>query len=57
MEKYDDYVDVPSTDGDTADVELNDDEDKIYSVSSGYQSSDDGDDVDKDDDGNDADKD
>ncbi|KAI5391231.1 hypothetical protein KIW84_076177 [Lathyrus oleraceus] len=48
MENYDgfDSNDVHSTDGDTSDVELNDVEDENYSISSGYQSSDDGDDTD-----------
>ncbi|PNY11581.1 hypothetical protein L195_g008191 [Trifolium pratense] len=61
MEKYDDFADVDSNDvhsthGDTADVELydddDDDEDESYSTggeSLNYQSSDDSDDADKDD--------
>ncbi|WJX94419.1 hypothetical protein P8452_75836 [Trifolium repens] len=52
MENSDEYIDVDSnkvhsTDDDTADVELNDDEDDSYSVSSGSESSNDGDDADK----------
>lgn len=55
MEKYDDSVEIDSNDvhftnGDTSDVESNDDEDDSYSISSRYQSLDDVDDVDNDDD-------
>ena len=52
MENSDEYIDVDSnevhsTDDDTAGVKLNDEEDDIYSVSSGSESSNDSDDADK----------
>jgi hypothetical protein len=47
MENSDEYIDVDSNKVHSTDVELNDDEDDSYSVSSGSESSNNGDDADK----------